>query len=224
MENPATEIPAVIYSLTYGTQQQQLTTLSNFFLEDASFVHPFVRVPSFSRTLPVLGVINSRMVISAIYRWYRMMSPIVHLAIESSAFDRTNNIMYVTISQRFAIWFIPFYVANVRLVSVLHLHQYQQQSGASVNGNNNGQGDNQDGGAPMVPVTRYRIGRQEDQYQINEWLKFILPGLGSPIWAIWQVLCAGLCFFLATLFTLLPALARLPMMAVHLLQRICRTI
>lgn len=146
------------------------------------------------------------------------------LPLPTAAFDRTNNIMYVTISQRFAIWFIPFYVANVRLVSVLHLHQYQQQSGAGVNGSNNGQGDNQDGGAPMVPVTRYRIGRQEDHYQVNEWLKFILPGLGAPIWAIWQVLCAGLCFFLASLFTLLPALARLPMMAVHLLLRICRAI
>lgn len=80
----ATDIHGVIRDLTQGTIKKQEDTVNDFFVEDAAFVHPFVQVPRFSLSIPVLGTVNSRMVILAIYRWYRFMSPDIQLAIESS--------------------------------------------------------------------------------------------------------------------------------------------
>ncbi len=42
---------------------------------------------------------------------------------------------------------------------------------------------------------RYMIAKQEDLYQVNEFLKFIVPLVGAPGWFAWQVLSTIMCLF-----------------------------
>jgi hypothetical protein len=112
-------------------------------------------------------------------------------AAPTTAFDDANNILYVSIAQRFAIWFIPLYATHVRLVTVLHLSSYHVT--------------HDDNGDPVGPGsnTRYRITQQHDHYQVNEWLNFIIPGFGGYVCAVLQFLCSGLCVLLALMSTVI---------------------
>ncbi|OQE17752.1 hypothetical protein PENFLA_c023G07018 [Penicillium flavigenum] len=47
MENPVADIPTVIRSLTQSPPSLQETVLKRYFTNNASFVHPFCRVPNF---------------------------------------------------------------------------------------------------------------------------------------------------------------------------------
>ena len=78
--------------------------------------------------------------------------------------------------QVFAIWFIPFYRAEVQLVTVLSL---LPSSGRT--GNNSGVNEN------PGDTIHYFISRQENHYQVNEFLKFVLPGVGPLFWLGWQL-------------------------------------
>lgn len=79
------EIPAVINALTKGTPQQQQDTLNTYFLSNASFIHPFCRVPSIPRgAVPLARDLDSRWLILGIYRWYRTLSPKISLTVDSS--------------------------------------------------------------------------------------------------------------------------------------------
>jgi hypothetical protein len=80
----AAEIARVIRHLTQGTYREVDAAIDAFFVRDAAFVHPFVRVPRFSFNLPGVGNVNSRMIIHAIYRWYRFLSPETQVTIASS--------------------------------------------------------------------------------------------------------------------------------------------
>lgn len=90
MENPEEEISGVIRSLTTGTRNEQADALNAFFLPDAYFVHPFCRVPSFDSTeirVPFTNlswIINSRLLISFVYQWYKIMSPKISLEVDST--------------------------------------------------------------------------------------------------------------------------------------------
>ena len=42
---------------------------------------------------------------------------------------------------------------------------------------------------------QYMIAKQEDLYQVNEFLKFIVPLVGAPGWFAWQVLSTMMCLF-----------------------------
>ena len=77
------EIPEVIKALCQGSAEEQQDTIRTYFRPDAAFQHPLCRVPSLSGTLPVVGEINSRVLIMAIYRWYRLMSPKIDFKINS---------------------------------------------------------------------------------------------------------------------------------------------
>ncbi|OAA56196.1 flavin-binding monooxygenase-like protein [Niveomyces insectorum RCEF 264] len=135
MENPAKEIKGVILSLCTSSQAEQEAAISKYFLPNASFVHPLCRVPSFSKSalqqhLPrplghatdVAGIrLDSRRLICSIFRWYKILSPHIVLGVDSVAWDKTRNILYVGLHQRFAVWFIPLYAANVRLVTEIKL-------------------------------------------------------------------------------------------------------
>jgi hypothetical protein len=78
------EIPHIIHTLTEGSPLEQKNALETYFHPNASFEHPFCRVPSFSKfTIPMIGVINSRWVIWMIYRWYKILSPRIILDVHS---------------------------------------------------------------------------------------------------------------------------------------------
>lgn len=122
MEDPAQEIKTVIRTLTQGTPDAQHDAVYRYFAPGATFEHPFCSVPSFKDVnVPRVGTIDSRVLIAAIYRWYKVLSPTIEIEIESSAYDKHNHLLYLTIFQVFSLWFIPFHSAPVRLVTVLRL-------------------------------------------------------------------------------------------------------
>jgi hypothetical protein len=99
------------------------------------------------------------------------------------AFDETNLVLYLNISQVFKIWFIPYYRAPVTLTTILHLVP----------------GD-------AVDNEKYFIRSQEDLYQTDEWIKFILPfGIGAAIVRLWYWNAALICIAGARVFGLLSA-------------------
>ncbi|KAK3353071.1 hypothetical protein B0T25DRAFT_200677 [Lasiosphaeria hispida] len=122
MEHPVKDIRGVIRSLCQGGFEEQQEAVFKYFTPSASFVHPYCRVPSFEAVrIPGVGEVDSRTLVLAIYRWYKILSPKIDIEIESSVFDQRANLLYVTLTQTFSIWLIPFHRAPVRLVSVLHL-------------------------------------------------------------------------------------------------------
>ena len=92
-------------------------------------------------------------------------------------------------SQCFSIWFIPFYQAQVRLVTVLTLRPcYRDAKGEIVD-------LPEDSGFEVRDQARnlLRIAHQDDLYQVNEFLKFILPGFGALLWSLYQIFVALEC-------------------------------
>ncbi|KAI9731632.1 MAG: hypothetical protein M1818_007762 [Claussenomyces sp. TS43310] len=176
MEHPVKEIPHLIQELTMGSPRAQKETLMTYFLPNAAFTHPLCRVSSFSGlSIPLLGPIDSRWVIWMIYRWYKILSPKIKLDVHSAVFDQKQQVLYVSISQIFHLFFVPFYRSDVSLVTVLKLSH-------------------------DVGSNKYYIQSQEDHYQLNEFIKFILPGGATFFW-LCQWCAALLCVvgsFLAT--------------------------
>lgn len=193
----------------------------------------------------------------------KVLSPKIDLEIESAVFDQRSSLLYLTISQVFSVWFIPFHKAPVRLVTVLHLvpsnQQHQHHSSHNTNGNGNGadhrnnnntpnhvhhiDGTDEDepsyaevasgsahpssspnlnhrsptsgssnsstrGGGGGGP-TRYLIKSQEDYYQVNEFLKFVLGVPGACLWSVWQIFSTILCVLGAAIFSPLMNLSGL---------------
>ncbi|KAL7627548.1 hypothetical protein AAE478_001741 [Parahypoxylon ruwenzoriense] len=197
MDYPEAEIPQVIRSLTQYSRQDQATALENYFLSDAYFIHPFCRVPSFGDiTIPLTSwAVNSRWLVSLIYRWYRTLSPEISLDIDSTSFDKRTNLLYVTMRQTFTVWFVPFslWQANVRLVTVLELRRLpvDEHHKPLLGGNVSPGYTEGDLGLTPQPLKLYFIKGQEDHYQIEDFLKFVAPWGASLFWTIWQ-LCATL--------------------------------
>ncbi|KAL9105424.1 MAG: hypothetical protein Q9227_009385 [Pyrenula ochraceoflavens] len=186
MDDPESEIPKVIQNLTLSPPAVQHQTLLKFFTPDASFTHPFCAVPS----LPSNPYIpTSRYLISKIYTWYKILSPQISLQILSVAFDKQNLLLYVTIHQVFAIWFIPFYRAPVTLTTVLQLTTTPGNGGAitdnfpelNIRDPNLMLGSYLDLQADVKRdnTTKYWIKSQNDLYQTSEFVKFVMPfGIG----------------------------------------------
>jgi hypothetical protein len=79
------EIPGVIAALTKGDPEDQEKALSNFFLPNATFSHPFCRKPSFSKgATPLASGVDWLWVILAVYRWYRTLNPHIDIKVDSS--------------------------------------------------------------------------------------------------------------------------------------------
>ncbi|GAB1318960.1 Putative flavin-binding monooxygenase-like protein [Madurella fahalii] len=263
MEHPVKEIRNVIRSLTQGTPDEQQDAVYRYFLPGASFMHPFCRVPSFvGLKLPGAGELDSRALIVAILKWYKILSPKIELDIESCVFDQRTNLLYVKISQVFSIWLIPFHRAPVSLVTVLHLAPApapapHSSSSATVNGTSSANAnppstpeqpydaaqeklqsiqegsepsyaavvasgpeasastdqdkDSKQGGgkggsrgavaakgstdAGSSKPVRYYIKKQEDLYQVNEFLKFVLLAPGASVCGAFQLLATMVCVF-----------------------------
>ncbi|KAF5640532.1 flavin-binding monooxygenase [Fusarium sp. NRRL 52700] len=193
MEHPVKEIGGVIKSLTQGSPDVQESTLREYFLPNASFSHPYCRVPSISKgQIPLAGGLESIQLILAIYRWYRTLSPHIDLKVDSAAFDQKSGLLYVSIRQTFALWFIPLYKAPVKLVSVLQLTQLSPESSSEDEGSEDSK--------PRRQNPRYYIASQEDLYPVNDCIQFLCPGLGPFLWTIWQLYSTWLCVMGSLLF------------------------
>nr|RBQ91733.1 hypothetical protein FVER53263_05606 [Fusarium verticillioides] len=193
MEHPVKEIGGVIKSLTQGSPDVQESTLREYFLPNASFSHPYCRVPSISKgQIPLAGGLESIQLILAIYRWYRTLSPHIDLKVDSAAFDQKSGLLYVSIRQTFALWFIPLYKAPVKLVSVLQLTQLSPESSSEDEGLEDSE--------PRRQNPRYYIASQEDLYPVNDCIQFLCPGLGPFLWTIWQLYSTWLCVMGSLLF------------------------
>jgi hypothetical protein len=185
------EIPTVIRLLTQSPPSVQETVLERFFTSNASFVHPFCRVPSFE---------GSRWWVAKIFQWYKIMSPRIELEIHSIgksihepcreicsdgslAFDEEKLKLYVNMSQIFSIWLIPFHVAPATLTTVLDLTSEPVQSDATTNGDRK----------------LYHISKQEDLYQSSEFVKFIMPHVGYWLVYGWHLIATLFCVLGVTL-------------------------
>jgi hypothetical protein len=151
--------------------------------------------------------------------------------------DERANLIYLTIFQIFSVWFIPFYRAPVRLVTVLHLAPYTASSdnkgegippppydaaqeklhavqegaepsyaavtsgdapaatstsptSSTAEGSGSGSGS---GGSGDSGPTRYVIAKQQDLYQVNEFVKFVSLAPGSAIASFLQLFATLVC-------------------------------
>ena len=97
----------------------------------------------------------------------------------STAYDSTNMILYLNITQLFSLWFVPFHHANVTLTTELHLTR-PPDSG------------------------KYYITAQNDLYQNDQLLRFMAPfGIAELFVHLWQYSSTLMCLLGA--FLLAPA-------------------
>ncbi|KAJ9254568.1 hypothetical protein DTO195F2_6553 [Paecilomyces variotii] len=181
MEDPVHEISTVIGLLVQSTPALQKQTIERFFTPDAEFTHPFCRTWSW---------FGSRLLIIKVYQAYKIMSPRIEYEVKSVAFDKEHMKLYVTLSQIFSIWIVPFYVAPVTLTSVLTLTNYPYSSSSD------------------TPETQkedrklYYIKSQEDLYQTSEFIKFVVPyGIGFTIVLLWQTFATLFCSVCAVILS-----------------------
>ena len=207
MDDPVTEIPAIITTLCTAPYATQQAAIEQYFTNDAAFVHPFCRTISIphSRTLPAA---NSRWLIKQIYTWYKILSPRIEVHVESVAFDRENLLLYAGIRQVFGVWFVPGYKARPKLVTVLRLvrtWRHGTDTHLLDDDSLDADGDKQATETEVVEALKgrkYYIASQEDLYQTSEFVKFVLPfgGLGEALVVVWQVLATLLCVLGAWVF------------------------
>lgn len=74
MDDAVAEISGIIQTLCTGTPEVQRSAVAIYFTSSASFTHPFCRTGSFP------GSIWS---IHMIYRWYKILSPHIEVAVDS---------------------------------------------------------------------------------------------------------------------------------------------
>lgn len=103
-------------------------------------------------------------------------------------FDQRTGQLFVSIRQTFAVWFVPFYKAPVRLVTVLQLCQRPSQDSSSPDAR-----ESTALAGPGQERTRYFIANQEDLYTLIDCAQFILPRLGPFLWNIWQLCVTAIC-------------------------------
>lgn len=211
MDDPPREITQIIHSLTQSPPTVQRATIERYFTPTASFTHPFCRTGSFE---------GSRWLIWCIFRWYKILSPRIEIAVESVGFDEENLILYVGIRQVFRIWAVPlpgwvYSGADVRLVTVLRLvreeglegfdddnEEEKKRDGSLREVNDGANGEKGDetarrkskrGGAGGKGG-KLRIQSQNDLYQVNEFVKFVsVFGVLSVGVYAWQLLATLLC-------------------------------
>ncbi|KAK4505685.1 hypothetical protein PRZ48_003650 [Zasmidium cellare] len=153
MDDPIQDITSVVHRLTQGSPKEQEETINEYFTTNASFTHPFCRTGSFE---------GSRWLIHAIFKWYKILSPTIELSVNSVAFDETSLLLYVSITQTFSIFFIPFYSAPVSLTTQLQLIR-------------------------KSPSRKYYIQSQNDLYQTDQFVKFFAPwGIGVTVVLLWH--------------------------------------
>lgn len=108
------------------------------------------------------------------------------------AFDQTSRLLYVSIRQTFSVWFIPWYSAPVRLVTVLQLAQRTPFTPRDVKAKVTVKATN-GGVADRHLQQKYYIASQEDLYQSTECIRFVAPGIGPFVWGLWQLCSTAIC-------------------------------
>lgn len=106
-------------------------------------------------------------------------------------FDQRTSTLYVNIRQTFAVWFIPLYSARVRLLTVLTLERRTSSSASASRAALSGPGQER---------AKYYISAQEDLYQMNDCVQFLLPRVGRWLWLLWQLFSTSLCVLGALAF------------------------
>jgi hypothetical protein len=146
---------------------------------------------------------DSPCVSAALTRLSGLTCPVPEADMKDAAFDPNHNVLFVKLAQIFAIWFLPFHRARVHCVVELHLvptpsaaHgidvSFPCTTSDSLPALRNGvSGDGMHGivgASQSMARTRYMIARQEDHYQVNEFVKFVLPwlGIGPGLVLAWQ--------------------------------------
>lgn len=207
MEHPIEEIPDIIHVLTQATPTSQKRALQHYFTPDANFIHPFCMTGSWD--FKILGYhITSRWAILQIYQWYKLISPRIDLQVLSTAFDEQQLLLYVTIRQQFRLWMVPFYEADVRLTTVLRLAEGDETGPISVTKRVRKEPYSYaavaDPNLDANGTSRrklYYITEQNDLYQTNEWIKFLVPwGVGSTLMIMWQLFATFLSILGAFVF------------------------
>jgi hypothetical protein len=102
------------------------------------------------------------------------MGSLLTVPLLSPAYDETQQLLYVSISQIFTYFFLPFYRPRVALVTILHLEH------------------DADG-------RKFIIDSQQDLYQTHELVKFFWPGGAALLW-LCQWLTTLVCVLNALVF------------------------
>ena len=175
----------MIKLLTETPPSVQETTINRYFMPNASFTHPFCRTGSSS---------SSRYLIHRIYRWYKILSPKISVKIQSVSFDEKHNVLYVGLTQVFSIWAIPTHRAEVSLVTVLHLVRDTPDNPAHRRALDQGDGSDglQERTKGKAEGGKWYISSQNDLYQTDQWIKFVLPWLAWIV-PLWQLVATLVC-------------------------------
>jgi len=163
------EIESVIQHLCSTPPSVQAATVEKYFTPSAQFNHPFCRT---------INTPNARWQVARIYRWYKILSPRISAKVHSVSFDNANNILYVSLTQVFAIWALPTHRADVSLVTVLHLVQEIEEE--------TGKG-------------KWYIQSQNDLYQTDQFIRFVVPWLAWTV-TLWQYFATLVCVFFSYVF------------------------
>lgn len=213
MEDPKKDIVPVIHTLTQAVPSKQKAAVEKFFTPTASFTHPFCATGSWE--LGIFGQkFTSRWAMLRIYQWYKILSPEINLEVENVTFNSEKLILYVDIHQHFKLFLVPFYNADVRLTTVLHLAQGDASGPSSVatrrfQNRYRTHSDKPFSYAAIADPKKdtqavekngdesgkvYYITSQNDLYQTNEWIKFLVPwGIGSTLMVAWQLFATLQC-------------------------------
>lgn len=121
--------------------------------------------------------------------------------------------MYLDIRQIFKVWFVPMYHAHVRLVTVLDLvanddPNYHDPLDRLIKQEEASEADEK--AAHQQPISHshdhrtWKISKQEDLYQVNDFLKFTGLGLFSFMWFLFQLSATTVCVLMSLFLPLSP--------------------
>ncbi|KDQ57980.1 hypothetical protein JAAARDRAFT_78444 [Jaapia argillacea MUCL 33604] len=145
MERPAEEIERVIKLLVEAVSPEvQLAAVQKYFTPDAEFRHPICQVVSGP---------NSREDIVGIFQWYRIMSPKIHIDVNSTFWNPQDKTLVTDSTQVFHIRYSLLAPAPARLLTRIQLREI-------------------DG--------LYYISKQEDFYHPEDLANLVVPPL-API-------------------------------------------
>lgn len=213
MENPVQDIGGVIHTLTQAIPSKQKAAVEKYFTPTASFTHPFCATGSWQ--IDIFGIeFTSRWAMLLIYQWYKILSPHIELEVSNVTFNPEKLKLYVDIHQHFKLFLVPFYDADVRLTTVLHLAEGDASGPSSVatkrfQNRYRTHSDKPFSYAAVADPRKdtlevasngdeqgkvYYITSQDDLYQTSEWIKFLVPwGIGSTLLVAWQLFATLQC-------------------------------